>query len=260
MNQKILQMINPQAFPTPFCPGCGHGILMGAVLRAIAELEYDMKQMLFVSGIGCAAWIPSPHYKADTLHTLHGRAVAYATGAKLFNPKLKVMVISGDGDLSSIGGNHLIHAARRNIDMTVVCANNAIYGMTGGQVASTTPLGSVTTTTPKGNPERPFDLCKLAEASGATYVARQPVALPIPLTRTLKNAIVHQGFSFVEVLSPCPTQFGRRNAFRTAFEMIKALRNSCIPVEKAKGLTPEELRGKVIVGEFVTLKGKGGLS
>ena len=112
MNEKIYQMINPQAFPTPFCPGCGHGILMNAVLRAFAELEYDLKQTLFVSGIGCAAWIPSPHFKADTLHTLHGRAIAYATGAKLFNPRLKVMVISGDGDLSSIGGNHLIHGAR----------------------------------------------------------------------------------------------------------------------------------------------------
>lgn len=251
MNERILQMINAQAFPTPFCPGCGHGILMNAVLRALAELEYDLKQTLFVSGIGCAAWIPSPHFKADTLHTLHGRAIAYATGAKLFNPQLKVMVISGDGDLSSIGGNHLIHAARRNMDLTVVCANNSIYGMTGGQVASTTPLGSLTTTTPKGNPDRPFDLCKLAEAAGATFVARHPVATPIPLTRTLKKAIAHSGFSFVEVLSPCPTQFGRRNAFRSSYEMIKALKEDCISVEKAKGLTPEELKGKVVVGEFV---------
>ena len=254
MNEKIFQLINPQAFPTHFCPGCGHGILMGAVLRAIAELECDIKQMLFVSGIGCAAWIPSPHFKADTLHTLHGRAIAYATGAKLFNPKLKVMVISGDGDLSSIGGNHLIHAARRNMDMTVVCANNSIYGMTGGQVASTTPLGSLTTTTPKGNLEPPFDLCKLVEACGATFVARQPVATPIPLTRTLKKAIVHHGFSFVEVLSPCPTQFGRRNAFRTAYEMLKTLKEKCISVEKAKGLGPADLREKVIVGEFVNVE------
>ncbi len=251
MNEKIFQMINPQAFPTPFCPGCGHGILMNAVLRAFAELEYDLKQTLFVSGIGCAAWIPSPHFKADTLHTLHGRAIAYATGAKLFNPKLKVMVISGDGDLSSIGGNHLIHAARRNMDLTVVCANNSIYGMTGGQVASTTPLGSLTTTTPKGNPDRPFDLCKLAEAAGATFVARQPVATPIPLTRTLKKAIAHSGFSFVEVLSPCPTQFGRRNAFRSPFAMIQALKNNCVSPEKAKSMPPEELKGKVVVGEFV---------
>ena len=152
MNEKIYQMINQQAFPTPFCPGCGHGILMNAVLRAIAELEYDMKNMVFVSGIGCAAWIPSPHFKADTLHTLHGRAVAYATGAKLFNPKLKIMVISGDGDLSAIGGNHLIHAARRNMDMTVVCANNGIYGMTGGQVASTTPRRLPDFHHPEGEP------------------------------------------------------------------------------------------------------------
>lgn len=251
MNEKIFQMINAQAFPTPFCPGCGHGILMNAVLRAFAELEYDLKQTLFVSGIGCAAWIPSPHFKADTLHTLHGRAIAYATGAKLFNPKLKVIVISGDGDLSSIGGNHLIHAARRNMDLTVVCANNSIYGMTGGQVASTTPLGSLTTTTPKGNPDRPLDLCKLVEAAGATFVARHPVATPIPLTRTLKKAIAHRGFSFVEVLSPCPTQFGRRNAFRSPFAMIQALKNTCISLEKAKGLSPEELEGKVLVGEFV---------
>jgi 2-oxoglutarate ferredoxin oxidoreductase subunit beta len=251
MNEKIFQMINAQAFPTPFCPGCGHGILMNAVLRAFAELEYDLKQTLFVSGIGCAAWIPSPHFKADTLHTLHGRAIAYATGAKLFNPKLKVIVISGDGDLSSIGGNHLIHAARRNMDLTVVCANNSIYGMTGGQVASTTPLGSLTTTTPKGNPDRPFDLCKLVEAAGATFVARHPVATPIPLTRTLKKAIAHRGFSFVEVLSPCPTQFGRRNAFRSPYAMIQALKNTCVSLEKAKGLPPEELEGKVLVGEFV---------
>ena len=253
MNEKIFQMINAQAFPTPFCPGCGHGILMNAVLRAFAELEYDLKQTLFVSGIGCAAWIPSPHFKADTLHTLHGRAIAYATGAKLFNPKLKVIVISGDGDLSSIGGNHLIHAARRNMDLTVVCANNSIYGMTGGQVAATTPLGSLTTTTPKGNPDRPFDLCKLAEAAGATFVARHPVATPIPLTRTLKKAIAHRGFSFVEVLSPCPTQFGRRNAFRSPYAMIQALKNTCVSLEKAKGMPPEELKGKVLVGEFVNL-------
>ena len=135
--------------------------------------------------------------------------------------------------------------------MTVVCANNSIYGMTGGQVASTTPLGSLTTTTPRGNAERPFDLCRLAEAAGATFVARQPVATPIPLTRTLKKAIVHKGFSFVEALSPCPTQYGRRNAFRSPFAMIEALKKSCIPAEKARGMSPEELAGKVVVGEFV---------
>jgi 2-oxoglutarate ferredoxin oxidoreductase subunit beta len=256
MNEKIYQMINQQVFPTPFCPGCGHGILMNAILRAIAELEMEMKDMLFVSGIGCAAWIASPHFKADTLHTLHGRAIAYATGAKLYNPKLKVMIVSGDGDISAIGGNHLIHAARRNMDMTVVCANNGIYGMTGGQVASTTPIGSRTSTTPKGNQEPPFDLCKLVEAAGGTFVARQPVSTPIPLTRTLKKAIVHKGFSFVDVLSPCPTQFGRRNAFRAPYDMLVSLKNTCVSVEKAKSLPPDEVKGKILVGEFVG--GKGG--
>ncbi len=259
MNERVYQMINRQVFPTPFCPGCGHGILMNAVLRALSELEYDMRNMVFVSGIGCAAWIPSPHFKADTLHTLHGRAIAYATGVKLFNPKLKIMVISGDGDLSAIGGNHLIHAARRNMDMTVVCANNGIYGMTGGQVASTTPIGSRTSTTPKGNQEPPFDLCKLVEAAGATFVARQPVVTPIPLTRTLKKAIVHRGFSFIDVLSPCPTQFGRRNAFRSPHDMLVSLKNTCLSVEKAKTMSPEEVKGKILVGEFVS-QGEGGQS
>jgi 2-oxoglutarate ferredoxin oxidoreductase subunit beta len=161
------------------------------------------------------------------------------------------MVISGDGDLSAIGGNHLIHAARRNMDMTVICANNGIYGMTGGQVASTTPIGSRTSTTPKGNQEPPFDLCRLVEAAGATFVARQPVATPIPLTRTLKKAIVHRGFSFVDVLSPCPTQFGRRNALRSAHDMLASLKNTCISYEKAKMMSPEDVKGKILVGEFV---------
>jgi 2-oxoglutarate ferredoxin oxidoreductase subunit beta len=168
------------------------------------------------------------------------------------------MVVSGDGDLTSIGGNHLIHAARRDMDLTVICANNSIYGMTGGQVASTTPQGSLTTTTPQGNPERPFDLCKLAEAAGATFVARQSVATPLPLIRTLKKAIVHKGFGFVEVLSPCPTQFGRRNDFRTPFAMIQALKEDSISAEKARNLDPAELRGKIIVGEFVKPENRGG--
>jgi len=139
------------------------------------------------------------------------------------------------------------------MDLTVVCANNSIYGMTGGQVASTTPHGSFTTTTPKGNQEYPFDLCKLVTAAGATFVARQPVSLPVPLTRTLKKAIAHKGFSFVEVLSPCPTHFGRRNAFRTPYDMIKWLKENCIALKKAEGMREEDLRGKTVIGEFVEL-------
>ena len=236
---------------TPFCPGCGHGILMGAVLRAIDELEIPMEKMLFVSGIGCAAWIPSPHFKADTLHTIHGRALAFATGAKLYNPDLTTLVISGDGDLSSIGGNHLIHAARRNLDVTVICANNMIYGMTGGQVASTTPEHTLTATTPGGNPDRPFDLCKLVEAAGASYVARYGVVQPILLKRAIKNGIQTEGFSFIEALSPCPTQFGRRNKMGSPAEILKFSKSKLISMKKAEALPSEERRSYTVYGEFV---------
>ncbi len=224
---------------------------MGLILRAIDELKMDMKKMLFVSGIGCAAWIPSPHFDGDTLHTLHGRAIAFATGAKLFNPDLCVMVVSGDGDLASIGGNHLIHAARRNIDLKVICANNMIYGMTGGQAASTTPRGAKTTTSEEGNPYRPFDLSRLVMAAGATYVAKYSVTQPISLIHAIKKALRHVGFSFIEVLSPCPTQFGRRNRLDRPEEMIQELLRRCILEEEAKGLTEEQLAEKMITGEFL---------
>lgn len=236
---------------TPFCPGCGHGILMGAILRAIDGLGLPMDRMLFVSGIGCAAWIPSPHFKADTLHTLHGRAVAFATGAKLYNPELITMVVSGDGDLSSIGGNHLIHAARRNLDITVICANNMIYGMTGGQVASTTPLGAQSSTTPAGNAEPPFDLCKLVAAAGATYVARYGVVQPLLLQRAIQRGLQHKGFSFIEALSPCPTQFGRRNRMGDAAEVLKSLQDRLVSKKEAAKMSGETLQGKVVYGEFV---------
>ena len=242
--------IRPGVKATPFCPGCGHGILMNCILRAMDELNIDMRKMLFVSGIGCAAWIPRPHFNGDTLHTLNGRALAFATGAKLYNPELCVMVVSGDGDLSSIGGNHLIHAARRNIDLKVICANNMIYGMTGGQVASTTPRGSKTSTTGEGNPYCPFDLCKLVEAAGATYVALYSVTQPVSLIHAIEKAILHEGFSFIEVLSPCPTQFGRRNFLDRPEEMIQDLLKRGMLRGEADRLTEEERAEKIITGEF----------
>src|SRR5512136_2599385 len=240
MVRALEKYIRPGVKETPFCPGCGHGILMGCILRAIDELRMDMKKMLFVSGIGCAAWIPSPHFNGDTLHTLHGRALAFATGAKLFNPDLCVTVISGDGDLSSIGGNHLIHAARRNIDLKVICANNMVYGMTGGQVASTTPQGAKTATTAEGNPYQPFNLTRLVEAAGATYVAKYSVTQPVALTRSIKKAIQHKGFSFIEALSPCPTQYGRRNRIDRPEDMIRELMDRCILEEEAQWSTEQE--------------------
>lgn len=236
---------------TPFCPGCGHGILMGAILRALDEMEIPMDRFLFVSGIGCAAWIPSPHFNADTLHTIHGRAVAFATGAKLYNPELVTLVVSGDGDISSIGGNHLIHAARRNLDITVLCANNMIYGMTGGQVASTTPEGMETTTTPGGNPDRPFDLCKLVAAAGASYVARYGVVQPMVLKRAIQRAIRTAGFSFIEVLSPCPTQYGRRNRMGDPGEGLKQLKSILVSRKQAQKMSEDALASRIVYGEFV---------
>jgi 2-oxoglutarate ferredoxin oxidoreductase subunit beta len=250
MARDLEHYLRPEVKSTPFCPGCGHGILMNCILRAIDDLHLNMNKMLFVSGIGCAAWIPSPHFNADTLHTLHGRAIAFATGAKMFNPKLTTMVISGDGDLTSIGGNHLIHAARRNTDLTVICANNMIYGMTGGQAASTSPVGSITATTMEGNIYPPFDLCKLVLAAGAAYVARYSVTQPVLLVEAIKKALAVHGFAFIEVLSPCPTQFGRRNQYESAAEMLRMLSERCITKEEAEQLSREELGERIITGEF----------
>ncbi len=249
-NASIRRLLREEALPTPFCPGCGHGILLGAILRAIDESPWPLERYLFVSGIGCAGWIPSPHIAADTLHVTHGRALAFATGARLVNPDLKIVVIGGDGDLASIGGNHLIHAARRNLEMAVICANNETFGMTGGQVTPTTPVGARTATTPQGNTERPFDLCRLVEAAGATYVARYSVWHTRLLIRALCRALTHPGFAFVEVLSPCPTQAGRRNQQGGPADMLRALRTRCVPLARARQMRAEELAGKVIIGEF----------
>ena len=168
----------------------------------------------------------------------------------MFNPKLRVVVISGDGDLVDIGGNHLIHAARRNTDLTVICASNMIYGMTGGQVSSTTSVGALTQTTTRGNPYQPFNLCKLIIAAGAAYAARYSVTQPSALIASIKKALQTNGFCFIEVLSTCPTQFGRHNRLGTPADMIKDLTDRCITRRKAKNLSPEELKDKIITGEF----------
>ena len=168
----VFQHIRMAAQPTKFCPGCGHGIVLGSVIRALQAENIDIDKTVFVSGIGCGGWISSPNINADTLHTTHGRAIAAAVGVKTARPDLNVIVISGDGDLATIGGNHLIHAARRDIDITVICANNSIYGMTGGQTSATTPKGFKTVTDPQGNKYDGFDLAGLVKAAGASYVAR----------------------------------------------------------------------------------------
>lgn len=235
---------------TAFCPGCGHGILLGALLRAVDRLGIPQDDLLFVSGIGCAAWIPSPNIGADTLHTLHGRALAFATGAKVANPKMTTIVVSGDGDISSIGGNHLIHAARRDTDITVICANNQIYGMTGGQTACTTPVGARTSTDPGGNPHRPFDLCRLVIGAGARYAARYPITNPPRLMDAIEKAIRTPGFTFVEAISPCPTQFGRRNDSPDVGDLYEKVEALCIDSVAAETMTFDERLKHFVIGEF----------
>ncbi len=234
---------------TPFCPGCGHGILMGAVLRAIDRLKLDPRQLLFVSGIGCGGWIPSPHFAADTLHTLHGRAIPFATGAKVANPGLTTLVISGDGDLAAIGGNHLIHGARRNVDLTVICANNQTFGMTGGQPSPTTPTSDRFENLDEN--ERSFDLLELVVAAGAVYAARFPVTRPVALSRAVEHAIEHRGFSFVEAVTPCPTHQLQRSGAADLNDLYDRLEQRCRTAEELEEMPDEAAGDYLLVGEFI---------
>ena len=207
LKEKYLRQV---MLPTVFCDGCGIGNVLDYTIIAIEELGLNLDQIVFLSGIGCSSRLTG-YLNADGLHTTHGRALAFATGVKLANPDLKVIVFTGDGDCTGIGGNHFIHAARRNVDMTVIMVNNYNYGMTGGQVAPTTPIGGITTTSPYGNLEQPFDVCELAKTIGAPYVARWAVNQPYRAIRSIEEAIAKKGFSYVEMLSPCPIQWGRMN-------------------------------------------------
>ena len=235
---------------TTTCPGCGNGIVTQAILGAINELGLDMDDFVFVSGIGCSAWIPSPLFAADTLHTTHGRPIAFATGIKLCLPEKNVLVASGDGDLTAIGGNHLIHGCRRNIDLTVVLVNNGIYGMTGGQTAPTTPRGVTTITHPHGNLEHTFDICAMAAAAGASYVARWTTYHPRQLRRSIKRGIQKKGFAMIEAVSQCPVQFGKVTRMGNAVDILKHFKENSIRIEKARDEEPDTLENRIVVGEF----------
>ncbi len=237
----------------PFCVGCGCVNVMSSFLRAAHELGHrDLSKFVFCSGIGCAAWIPSPYLMADSLHVTHGRSIPVAMGVKLMRPDLNVIVFGGDGDIAGIGLSHLVHAARRNLDVVVIMVNNMIYGMTGGQVAPTTPLGAKTTTTPYGNFEYPLDVTKLVAAAGANYAARWTTAHGEQLTQAIRKAITTRGFAFIEAASPCPTAFGRRVGFKDIAEMLHWFRDNSMPLEKTSGKTEKELVNKIIVGEYVS--------
>jgi len=202
-----------------------------------------------VSGIGCSSRAPG-YVDFNTLHTTHGRAIPFATGVKLAKPEMTVIVVTGDGDAAAIGGNHLIHAARRNIDLTVVVFNNWTYGMTSGQYSPTTPTGAFGTTAPYGNAERPFDLCKLAEAAGATYVARGTAYHARALPNLIEKAIQNKGFSLVEAITQCPVYYGRMNKIGTAVDMLKWQRDHAVSRKEAATLTPEEIGDRFVIGEL----------
>ncbi|MFN8187556.1 MAG: 2-oxoacid:ferredoxin oxidoreductase subunit beta [Gaiellales bacterium] len=215
----IRRYLRLDLFPHFLCPGCGHGIALRAILWAVHELGISQDRLALVSGIGCSGRITA-YVDANTFHVTHGRPLAYATGLKLARPDLCVIVITGDGDCLAIGGNHLIHACRRNLDLTCVLLNNEVYGMTGGQVSPTTKVERITTTTPRGNYEPAFDACQLAEAAGAGFVGRE-ITLQTPALKNLvKDGIEHPGFAFIEVISDCTEVYGRRNELGSSPEMV----------------------------------------
>src|SRR6218665_2242365 len=214
-------------FPHVFCPGCGHGIVLGSLIRSVHSLNLSKDDVVIVAGIGCSGRM-AVYVDFNTVHTTHGRALTFATGIKMANPALKVICVMGDGDAMSIGGNHLIHAARRNIGITTLILNNFIYGMTGGQCSSATPHGDLSMTTPYGSLEPSFDIVEMAQAAGANYVARGTTFHANLLDRLITGALQSPGFSVVEALSPCPTQYGRKNKFRSAVDMYQWLKKNTV--------------------------------
>ncbi len=240
-------------FPNVWCSGCGIGIVMGALIRAVGRMELDKDNVAVVSGIGCTGRMPV-YLDFNTMHTTHGRALAFATGLKLAQPRLHVIVVMGDGDALAIGGNHFIHAARRNIDLTAIVVNNSIYGMTGGQYSPTTPLDSKATTAPYGNIEPPLPVCELAVAAGASFVARSTVYHAVELDRLIEQAIQKKGFSLVEAVSYCHTTFGRINKLGGAVEMMRKLKENSLTKAAAEKLPPEERAGKIVRGVFCDIE------
>ena len=247
MSSEHAYLRSSKKFPNVWCPGCGIGVVMGALIRAVDRLGLDKNDVALVSGIGCTGRMPV-YLDFNTMHTTHGRALAFATGLKIARPEMKVIAIMGDGDAVAIGGNHFIHAACRNIGITSIVVNNEIYGMTGGQYSPTTPVGRLATTAPYGNIEPPMQMCELAIAAGATFVARGTVYHAVELDRLIEQAISKDGFSLVEAVSYCHTGYGRLNKLGSAVDMMRSLKDNSINVTAAQKLTPEERAGKIVRG------------
>ncbi len=248
---EMLRYLRQEILPTTHCAGCGCGQVLNAFVHAIHDLGVDPRDLISVTGIGCSSWIPSPYLKCDTLHTTHGRAVAFATGIKVIRPQSTVVVIAGDGDLAGIGGNHLIHAGRRNVGLAVFLVNNYIYGMTGGQVSPTTPFGVATTTTPYSNAVYPMQIAELVAAAGANYVARWTTFQSRWLVSSMKEALQKKGFSFVEIISQCPVSYGRRVGLRDGLAFMEHFRENTVHVRWTGNMSEAELDGKIVVGKLV---------
>ncbi|HUT55140.1 MAG TPA: thiamine pyrophosphate-dependent enzyme [bacterium] len=247
-------LLRTDRIPHIWCSGCGIGTVFSSVIAAIQKTGLPLDDVAMVSGIGCTGRMAG-YIKLDSYHTTHGRAIPFATGLKLARPQGTVIVASGDGDLLAIGGNHFIHAARRNLDLTVICVNNLNYGMTGGQNAPSTPFGAKTTTTALGNPEEPFNFCDLAAACGSVFVARWTSLHIRRLVDSIVKGTKKRGFSFIEVLAPCPTSFGRRNKMRNPLDMVRfyhersVIRNNINPREAVLDFSKN-----IVVGEFVDIE------
>jgi 2-oxoglutarate ferredoxin oxidoreductase subunit beta len=253
VRQNLVEsLLRSDRMPHIWCSGCGIGTSVNCFARALDKAGLERDKVVIVSGIGCTGRVAG-YLDFDSFHTTHGRAIPFAVGLKLANPELHVVVYSGDGDLIAIGGNHFIHAARRNVDITVICINNFNYGMTGGQMAPTAPLGSIATTTPYGNLEIPFNLAHLADSSGASYVARYTTFHVRKLAKAMKEALLKPGFSFIEVLSPCPTLYGRRNRLGDGLAIQKLFKK----LGKVADGTPSSEafidleNGPIVLGKFM---------
>lgn len=245
------EYIREGGLPHFFCPGCGAAQVLNYFIQAVDEEGMDLKNIIGIGGVGCTARIPV-YLKMDTLHGIHGRTLPWAMGIKLVNPDLKVVIFAGDGDAAAIGGNHLIQAARRNLDVVMIVVNNLTYGMTGGQVAPTTPSSYQTSTTPYGNPEPSFDLVKLVTAAGATFVSRWSTDRPRQTINAIKKALKHKGFAFIEVISQCPTNFGRK-AINSgdAIVGLKWIKEKSILAKQLEGTGGDENSKLFVLGNFI---------
>ncbi len=255
-SNPIDSLLRADRMPHIWCPGCGLGVVTGAFIRAIQKSGIDPKDIAVVSGIGCTGRI-SGYLNLDTFHTTHGRAIPFAIGLKIAKPGMHVFVISGDGDLFAIGGNHIVHAARRNINLHVICVNNFNYGMTGGQAGPTTPEEARTSTTPYGNIEPAFNLPYFMASAGAVYIARWTALQPTNIINSILECTQKKGFSFMEIISPCPTNYGRKNSLKEGLDAFKYYQQK---TKVKNGADPREveltLSSDIITGKFVDIEKK----